>query len=165
MNILNFTKYKHKYISVLIATFLIFTDYFTKIAAEKYIPKNITVTVIPHLIDFRFLKNDGAAFGMLDNARWVFMLATFVFIIIGAIYFLHLKKNQKFTCYVVMLILAGGIGNMVDRIFYGEVVDFITFGFMDFPSFNIADCCVVIGCFMWIISILFDVKNQKANTK
>ncbi len=142
---------------------LVLTDYFTKIAAENYIPKNKTITIIPHLIDFRFLKNDGAAFGMLDNARWVFMLTTVIFIIVGLIYFLRLKENQKFTCYVVMLIISGGIGNMIDRVFYGEVVDFITFGFISFPSFNIADCCIVIGCFLWIISILFDAKNQKAN--
>lgn len=142
---------------------LVLTDYFTKIAAENYIPKNKTITIIPHLIDFRFLKNDGAAFGMLDNARWVFMLTTVIFIIVGLIYFLRLKENQRFTCYVVMLIISGGIGNMIDRVFYGEVVDFITFGFISFPSFNIADCCIVIGCFLWIISILFDAKNQKAN--
>ena len=118
--------------------FLVLADYLTKIAAEKYIPKNKTVTVIPHLIDFRFLKNDGAAFGMLDESRWIFMITTVIFIVVGLVYFVKLKANQKYLCYVIMLIISGGIGNMIDRVFYGEVVDFITFSFFSFPSFNVA---------------------------
>ena len=72
--------------------------------------------------------------------------------------------KQGATAYVVMLIISGGIGNMIDRVATGQVIDFITFGFFDFPSFNVADSCVVVGCFMWISYILFDMfKGKKSN--
>lgn len=158
---MNFRKYKHKYIASIMAVLLVALDYITKILAEEFIPKNKTVSVIPYLFDFRFLKNDGAAFGMLDESRWVFMIATVVFLIAGIVYFIYLKPEQKFMSYTLMLIISGGIGNMIDRIVTGEVVDFITFNFISFPSFNVADCCVVIGCILWIADICFETAFQK----
>lgn len=162
---MHFSKYKHKYYALIMAVVLILADFFTKIAAVEYMPKETTVKVIPYLINFRFLYNDGAAFGMLDNARWVFMLATTVFIVAGIIYFIALKPKNIFLGYVIMLILAGGIGNMIDRVTTGQVVDFVTFDFIDFPSFNVADCCVVIGCILWILYILFDIFKGEKETK
>lgn len=143
---------------------LVAVDYITKQLALTYMPKDKTITVIPYLFDFRFLYNDGAAFGMLDDKRWIFMSATVIFLVAGIIYFIRLNKNESFLGYVIMLIIAGGAGNMIDRITTGQVIDFITFGFMEFPSFNIADCCVVIGCVLWILYILFDMfKGRKTN--
>lgn len=157
-------KYKHKYFAFVLCVLLIAVDYITKQLALYYMPRNTTITVIPYLFDFRFLFNDGAAFGMFDDKRWVFMSATVVFLIAGIIYFIRLKDNEKFLEYVLMLIISGGIGNMIDRITTGKVIDFITFGFMEFPSFNVADCCVVIGCVLWIIYILVDMfKGSKTN--
>ena len=138
-------------------------DFVTKQLALAYMPKNERITVIPYLFDFQFLYNDGAAFGILDDKRWVFMGATVLFLIIGLIYFIRLKSNEIFLSYIVMLIIAGGIGNMVDRISTGEVIDFITFEFFDFPSFNFADCCVVVGCVLWILYILLDMFKVKNN--
>lgn len=156
-----FIKYKHKYFSIIICAFLIAIDYITKQLALMYIPRNSTVTVIPYLFDFNFLFNDGAAFGILDDKRWVFMIATIVFLVLGIIYFITLKPNQKYLTYVIMIIIAGGIGNMIDRVTTGQVIDFITFGFIDFPSFNFADCCVVIGCILWIAYLVFEIINEK----
>lgn len=161
---MHFKKYKHKYFAVLVCILFILIDYISKLAAVEFMPKEKTVTVIPYLFNFRFLLNDGAAFGMFDESRWLFMSATIVFLIAGIVYFIMLKPNEKFLSYVIMLIISGGIGNMVDRVTTGEVVDFITFDFMEFPSFNIADCCVVIGCVLWILYILFDLfKGRKTN--
>lgn len=161
---MHFNKYKHKYFAVIMCILLIAFDYVTKLLAVNFMPKNTTVTVIPYLFDFRFLLNDGAAFGILDDNRWVFMTATLIFLIAGIIYFIRLKENERFLGYIIMLVISGGVGNMIDRVVSGEVVDFITFGFIDFPSFNIADCCVVIGCILWILYILFDItKGKKTN--
>ena len=74
-----FKKYKHKFFAVILAVVLVFVDYITKVLATNYMPKDKTISVIPYLINFRFLYNDGAAFGILDDKRWVFMLATVVF--------------------------------------------------------------------------------------
>ena len=139
-------------------------DFVTKQLALHYMPKGQAITVIPYLFDFQFVFNDGAAFGMLDDKRWIFMSATVIFLVLGIVYFLRLKAKDKFLCYVLMLIISGGIGNMIDRIWTGQVIDFITFGFMEFPSFNIADSCVVIGCCLWILYICIDIfKGSKEN--
>ena len=138
-------------------------DFVTKKLAYLYMPKNERITVIPYLFDFQFLYNDGAAFGILDDNRWVFMSATVLFLIVGIFYFLSLKCNEKFLSYIVMLIISGGIGNMIDRVTTGEVIDFITFGFFEFPSFNFADCCVVVGCALWILYLLIDMFKEKKN--
>ena len=138
-------------------------DFVTKKLAYLYMPKNERITVIPYLFDFQFLYNDGAAFGILDDNRWVFMSATVLFLIVGIIYFFSLKCNEKFLSYIVMLIISGGIGNMIDRVTTGEVIDFITFGFFEFPSFNFADCCVVVGCALWILYLLIDMFKEKKN--
>ncbi len=161
---MHFKKYKHKYFASLMCILFIAIDQITKQLALEFMPKNNRITVIPYLFDFQFLYNDGAAFGMLDDKRWIFMSATVLFLIIGVVYFIKLKVTDKFLHYVVMLIISGGIGNMVDRVSTGQVIDFITFGFFDFPSFNVADCCVVIGCCLWIIYILIDMfKDKKSN--
>lgn len=160
---MHFKKYKHKYFASLMCVFFIVVDYVTKELALNYMPKNERITVIPYLFDFQFLYNDGAAFGILDDKRWVFMSATILFLIIGIIYFIKLKSSDKFLSYIVMLIISGGVGNMIDRVTTAEVIDFITFGFFSFPSFNVADCCVVIGCFLWILYIMFDMFKVKKN--
>lgn len=160
---MHFKKYKHKYFAVCLCVLFIAVDYITKQLALCYMPKDKTINVIPYLFDFRFLLNDGAAFGILDDKRWVFMIATIVFLIAGIIYFICLKPNEKLMSYVVMLIISGGIGNMIDRVTTGEVIDFITFSFMSFPSFNIADSCVVVGCSLWILYLLIDIFREKSH--
>ncbi len=160
---MHFRKYKHKYFATIMCVFFVMLDFVTKKLAYLYMPKNERITVIPYLFDFQFLYNDGAAFGILDDNRWVFMSATVLFLIVGIIYFLSLKCNEKFLSYIVMLIISGGIGNMIDRVTTGEVIDFITFGFFEFPSFNFADCCVVVGCALWILYLLIDMFKEKKN--
>ena len=160
---MHFRKYKHKYYATIMCVLFVILDFVTKKLAYLYMPKNERITVIPYLFDFQFLYNDGAAFGILDDNRWVFMSATVLFLIVGIIYFLSLKCNEKFLSYIVMLIISGGIGNMIDRVTTGEVIDFITFGFFEFPSFNFADCCVVVGCALWILYLLIDMFKEKKN--
>lgn len=150
-------KYKHKLIATALAVVFVVVDFVTKQLALEFMPKNTTLTIIPGLIDFRFLFNDGAAFGILDQSRWVFMLSTVVFLIVGTIYFIYLDTKKVYLAYVIATIFAGGVGNMIDRVTTGQVIDFITFGFFDFPSFNFADCCVVVGCFMWIGYLIYEI--------
>ncbi len=151
------SKYKHKFIATALSVVFVVVDFVSKQLALQFIPRNTTIEVIPWLIDFRLLFNDGAAFGILDESRWVFMLSTVVFLVIGIIYFIHLDSSKVYLIYVIATIFAGGVGNMIDRVTTGQVIDFITFGFFEFPSFNFADCCVVVGCFMWVGYLIYEI--------
>mgnify|MGYP003275679189 CR=1 FL=1 len=120
-----------------------------------------SVMLIPNLLEFRYLENSGASFGMLQGFAWAFAAMT---VVISAviIYLLFKYKHHNFFTYsAAVLIVAGGIGNLIDRIFYGYVVDFIHVMFFDY-IFNFADCMVVTGVILFLIHIIFFMdKPQK----
>ena len=128
-----------------------------------------SVEIIHGVFRFTFLLNDGAALGSMDNARWLFMTASTI-AIIGILVFLFWKKPQnKLLLASLILITGGGIGNMIDRVFLGYVIDFIDF--CAFPSiwmwvFNVADVFVCIGAGMMmlyiILSTIEEAKLEKA---
>ncbi|MGN0557196.1 MAG: signal peptidase II [Acutalibacteraceae bacterium] len=148
---------KHKIIALVMAILAIAADQATKLLAAARVPHDPKcIVAIPHILDFRYLENRGAAFGMLKDHRWVFLIATTVFLIVAIYAFFSKKIKSALVNYALMLIISGGIGNMIDRVFRGYVIDFINFSFMNFFVFNIADCCVVIGCALFILYLVLD---------
>lgn len=125
------------------------------LVVQLLVPLGRSVTVIPNVLDFTFVKNFGAAFGMMSNSRWIFMSVSVVFIFV-LIYVLK-QSYSKSKLYNVSLamILGGGIGNMIDRIFVGYVVDFIEVTFVDFAVFNIADSCISVGAVLFAVYLIF----------
>ena len=125
------------------------------------------IELIPGVLRFKLVVNDGAMMGMLDNARWVFMVLSTVAIIAVFVYLFWKKPQNKLQLISLTLITAGGIGNMVDRSFLGYVIDFIDF--CAFPqiwkwTFNFADSCVTIGAVMLALWMIIDiVKDTKKN--
>lgn len=145
---------------VVLSTVLL--DVFSKyLTVQLLLPLGKDVTVIPYLIDFSYVENTGAAFGMLKDHRWIFMTLSVLFIAVLVV--LILKSGIKHKLFIVStsMILGGGIGNMIDRIFVGYVVDFIKFTFVEFAVFNIADSAVVIGAILLVIYTLFYDKTVK----
>lgn len=135
---------------------LVTVDQISKYLISAYLPKGGTVRVIPYLFNFTYVENRGAAWGMLANKRFVFIIISAVAIILIAAILLYVAKSKKMLVVPLVLILAGGIGNMIDRIGNGFVVDFIQFDFFKaFPVFNFADCCVTIGGALILIYVLF----------
>lgn len=119
------------------------------------VPLERSVTVIPHVLDFTFVKNYGAAFGMLSNSRWIFMSVSVVFIFC-LVYILKQRFSaSKLYNISLAMILGGGIANMIDRIFVGYVVDFIEVTFVDFAVFNIADSCISVGAVLFSVYLIF----------
>lgn len=115
----------------------------------------------------RFLENSGAAFSSFAGKQWLLIGTTSIMIIgcsIGLIYFF---RRSKYLSYTLSLIIAGGIGNLIDRIFRdGLVVDYIDVRIIHFAVFNFADCCVVIGVCLAVIYILFlEPKSEKVKKK
>ena len=126
------------------------------------------IELIPGVLNFRFVLNDGAAFGSMDNASWIFMILSTVAIIAILVYMFWKKPQNKLLLVSLTLITGGGIGNMIDRVWLGYVIDFIDF--CAFPKlwmwvFNVADSCVTVGAALlalWmIIDVVKDIRREK----
>lgn len=108
------------------------------------------------IINFTYLENRGAAFGILQDKRIFFLLITVAIVLYLIYYFIKNYKNNPLILNIALsFIISGALGNFYDRAFNGYVVDFIEFAFINFPIFNIADILVTIGCGLAIIYILF----------
>ena len=110
---------------------------------------------IPHFIRFEYRENTGMAWGLLPNARVYFIIVTLI--LAAFLVFLLVRYRKllpKLSKVALTVILSGAIGNLIDRIFLGYVRDFIAFDFIEFPVFNIADCCVTIGAVLRAVSLL-----------
>ena len=132
-----------------------------------YISKNKPITVIGGILNISFTTNDGAAWGMFDDQRWLFMTISTVAIIGIGIYLFGFCKEGWLYQIGLALIIGGGIGNMIDRVAYGYVVDMLEFGFMKFPIFNVADSFVCIGAGLVMLILIIELfkparKEEKA---
>ncbi|KXL52452.1 lipoprotein signal peptidase [Anaerotignum neopropionicum] len=130
--------------------------------------KPIGSTVLAEgILNLTFVENRGVAFGMFSGQRWFILLLTGVITIVLVYYYGKLPKTReyKFVRMAMVLILAGAIGNMIDRVFRGYVVDFFEFGFIRFPVFNVADIFVVVGVFILAFLILFVIKEPEEKKK
>lgn len=143
-----------KIMTFIIAAVSIAVDQILKLLVINYLKPIKEVTVIDSLLDFTYVENKGMAFGMLANQRWIFIALTSVVIIALIIAVLKLK-NQKNMFYIsAALLIGGGIGNLIDRIFYGYVVDYIKLSFFP-PVCNFADYCVTAGVILFLIYLFF----------
>lgn len=118
---------------------------------------------IPGVVSLTYLQNTGAAFSMLENQQWFFTLVTLV-VIGGAIYYLY--KNIKGSPWLLAglsLVIAGGLGNFIDRLRQGFVVDMFHLDFMNFAIFNVADTYLTIGVLVLFLVIFKDEMNGNNN--
>lgn len=149
-------------ISVLVVVF----DQLSKTIVATNMAVGDSIVIIKNILSFTFVKNEGAAWGILANHRWVFLVLTAIAIIAIPIITYKFREFGYFFGVSMSLIWGGAIGNMIDRLFYGKVVDFIEVTFIDYPVFNIADSCVVIGGIMLFIYLVFINKTLfKSNGK
>ena len=151
-------------ISAIIIAVMVLVDQISKIVAFKYFEFGTIYRPIPNIIDFILVKNRGAIFGILQGKMVLFWIVT----IIGLLLFGYLLKDADFVTMPfysigLSLMIAGTIGNFIDRAILGYVRDFITFGFFDFPSFNTADMCMCVGIVMMAIDILFGKAGELWN--
>ena len=137
-----------------LAAAMVLSDQLIKIAVVQFLKPVGRVTAIPGLLDLVYVENTGAAFGMFANQRWVFIVLTIVFVIALIVALFRLKITNKLYFTAMFLILGGAVGNLIDRIFNGFVVDYLQLSFFP-PVCNLADYCVVIGVVLMLIYILF----------
>lgn len=143
-------------------------DYIIKILVLNNLKPIGSLAVIPGLFSLTYVENRGAAFGMLSDARWIFIVFTFIVIAV-LIYFIFKKRiTSKLFNISAILIIGGGIGNLIDRIFYGFVVDYLSVSFFP-PVCNFADYCITVGAGLMVIYLIFFTdflsKKDKQNGK
>lgn len=151
----------------LFAALIVGLDQFTKYLTLQNIPLGGHVDFIPGFLGFTYVQNRGAAFSMLQNAQWLFAI---IFVVIAIFIFWEFpKKRLPFTTlerWLIVAVFAGGIGNTIDRLRFGYVVDMIQTEFMNFPVFNIADSFITCGCIALIAHLfLFNKDFWKEDKK
>ena len=138
------------------AAAILLLDQVRKFLTVANIPLYGNVECIPGIVGLTYVQNDGAAFSMLKNQHWLFALVVAVFA--AFIIWEFSKKRLPFTTFdrfCIVAVFAGGLGNMIDRLRLGYVIDMIETKFMDFPIFNVADIFITCGCFALITSLIF----------
>ena len=115
------------------------------------------------VLNLTYLENDGALFGSMSGQRWFLIGFTALVIVLGIVGMIMALKRSKFLSFSIMLFVAGGIGNFIDRIRFGYVVDMFEFKFVHFAIYNVADICVTFAFIFVIIYMIFiDPKIEKA---
>ena len=131
-------------------------DQWTKILVVETIPLYGHVEFIPDFLSFTYVQNTGAAFSSFRGMQWLFLLV-FVVFTVGVVWE-FIKKKMPFTTFerwCIAAIYAGGLGNMIDRLRLGYVVDMVKTEFMNFPVFNVADCFITCGCILLLVHLFF----------
>lgn len=152
-------------LAVVVLVLLIGADQFTKHLATLYLAGQNPVPIIPGVFELQFLMNRGAAFGILQNHPYFFAVVTGI-VLCGLVY-LYLKipfARRYFLLHgLLVLLAAGAVGNLLDRLRMGYVVDFLYFKLINFPIFNVADCYVVISVITLAVLVLFYYKEEELN--
>lgn len=153
----------------LIALFVIVLDQVTKWFVVDNMELGQEVSVFDPYLSIYSHRNRGAAWGILQDQFWLFTIITVV-VVVGIIYFYHKEAKRKPLLQAsLMMLLGGAIGNFIDRVLRGEVVDFVSVLIpginYQFPIFNIADAALTLGVIMLIIYILFEDRKVKKKVK
>ena len=137
-------------------------DQLSKLWVLNTIKPISTISVIPGLLSFTYVENTGAAFGIFEGQKWLLIFIVFA-VLAAALWALYTNKvSGKLERLCVSFIIAGGLGNVVDRIRYGFVVDFLDINeLFSYPMFNVADCFVVVGAILLVIATLFEDNKKK----
>ncbi|MDK2792623.1 MAG: signal peptidase [Deferribacteres bacterium] len=157
-----------KYLPIIFILVLI--DQVTKFYIKHVFDLYETKEIIPGFFNLTFVLNPGAAFGFLaklnESFRQIFFIIVTIIAIIIVIYLMYKEMQHKLRAFSYALILSGAIGNFIDRIYLGSVVDFLDFYIKNYhwPAFNIADSCITVGIILLILDMIINKKGaQDAN--
>lgn len=146
-------------ISVIIAAI----DQIIKYFIYNELSPNRKITVIDNLFSLVYTENRGVAFGMFQNMQWLFAIITLVIMIFLLYLYISGKMKGKLFSAAVVLVVGGGLGNMIDRIFRGFVIDYLSLSFFP-PICNFADYCITIGAVLFVIYMfMFTSDTEESN--
>ena len=140
---------------------LVGIDQAIKLWAVNVLAPVEAITVIPHVVELRFVLNQGMAFSLLSGKQLFLILATSAALILVAYWLFFRSRGKRLQQAALILVLGGGLGNLIDRVLNGEVVDYINLLFMRFAVFNFADICVCVGVALWVLVILLEETHEE----
>ena len=151
---------------ILFTVAVVAVDQYTKYLTLANISLYESLPFIPNFLGLTYVQNTGAAFSSFEGQQWLFVLI-FAALTVAILweYFKSPMPFTKFERWCIAAVYAGGLGNMIDRVRYGYVVDMIQTLFMNFPVFNVADCFITCGCFALLISLFFNKEFWKEEKK
>lgn len=152
---------KSKWAPLVLAALAVALDQISKALAVVYLKPIATLPLWKDVFHLTYRINYGAAWSLFEDQRWVFMTVSSLAIVGILIYYFWDKKLTPAIRYPLAMIVGGGIGNMIDRVFVGYVVDFFDARFINFPVFNVADCFVTVGAFTLFFVILYDTVREE----
>ncbi len=148
--------------AVCIIGLLVFADQLTKYLAVSYLKGKTSIPLIQNVLELKYLENRGIAFGLFQGKISVFLLLCLLFFAAALYCFIKIPKRSYYfpVLFILFLMTAGGLGNFIDRIYRGFVVDFIYLSLIDFPIFNLADIYVVLGGILLILFVCLKYKED-----
>jgi signal peptidase II len=151
---------------VLIAV-LLCIDQYTKSLAVKVLKDNGSIPILKNIFELTYVENRGAAFGILQNCQWLFVVLTAVVLAVLFWFFFRMPEGRRYLPARLCLagLVAGAVGNLIDRVGQGYVVDFFYFKLIDFPVFNMADIYVVVTILILAVLILFYYDEDEFSQK
>ena len=158
---------KLKYLMLLVvSTLVIGIDQATKTFIDRTMDIHSSITVVENFFNITYLRNKGAAFGFLAHTSYrlpFFILVSVIAIAVIIVVFAKLRPNQRFTAFSLSLIFSGALGNLIDRVRLGEVIDFLDAHWYGhhWPAFNVADSAICVGVFLLAVDMLIEEKRQK----
>ncbi len=155
------TKIKSKIFQI--ATIVLIIDQFTKILVTANLAEQKAYEIIKNFFSLYYVKNTGAAFSILQNQSFILIILSLIILIVLNNYITILVKSSKLESLSLGLVLGGIIGNLIDRLLYSSVIDFLSFNLFgySFPVFNIADCAIVIGVILFVVASMLDNFSEK----
>ena len=140
---------------------LVGADQLIKLWAVQVLEPVGAMPLIPHVVELRFVLNPGMAFSLLSGKQLFLIAATGAALFLVAYWLFFRSRGKKLQRAALILVLGGGIGNLIDRVLNGEVVDYINLLFMRFAVFNFADICVCVGVALWVLVILLEETHEE----
>ncbi len=158
-----FNKFISIIYSIILIAVLVILDQVTKALAITHLMNKPDFVLIPGVLQLHYLQNTGAAFSMLEGKQSLFAIATPIFLIVLIYILIRMPRIKRYVVldYIIVFLIAGAIGNYIDRISNNYVVDFIYFSLINFPVFNVADCYVTVSVAVLLLVILFYYKDEE----
>lgn len=144
---------------LILTTILVVVDQLTKYLTVQTIDLHEVIEIIPNVLSFTYIQNSGAAWSILEGKMWFFYIVTII-VIAFLLYYLYTEaKTDKILGIILSIVLAGTIGNFIDRLVFQYVIDMIKLDFINFPIFNVADILLTVGVGVLIIFTFYEERN------
>lgn len=158
----NKTRVLFLFLDLLFFAVFVILDQITKSLAVTYLKDKPAFVLWENIFELHYLENRGAAFGMLQNQKVLFVIIAVIMLAVISYILIKIPRTAHYFAleFLLVLIASGAVGNMIDRVSLGYVVDFFYFKLIDFPIFNVADIYVSVSCVLLAVLLVFFYKDQ-----